>query len=175
MRRGLFHPEPTVQQKAYCLTHNSLGCICSTHGSFGSLPNYSFYSWGQSPTAWVSSCSSLNSLQQEVLLCFSEDPAPVSRQQLFGGTGISYFSCQLTCSSPQQGHTHQGELTPSAGMELAAAPRALHSRRERAGLKVFCLRPKKKYLGLLPQCNNLKTHHKTVLQSIANLQSSTTF
>lgn len=59
MRRGLSHPEPTVQQKAHCLTHHSLGCICSTHGSFRSLPNYSFYSWGQSPTAWVSHAAPL--------------------------------------------------------------------------------------------------------------------
>lgn len=59
------------------------------------------------------------------------------------GTGISYFSCQLTCSSPQQGHTRYGELVPSAQMELAAAPAALRSRREQAGSKVLSLRGKK--------------------------------
>lgn len=125
MERGLSHPEPTIQQRAHSLTHHSLGCICSTNGSFGSLPNYSFYSWGQSPTAWVPHPAPLWTVCSE--RCYLFFPKHCSnRKQLFEGRE----NLISAASSPAAAHS-KGTLTKVssfqvAQMELAAAGENRH-------------------------------------------------
>lgn len=120
MRRGLSHPEPTTQQRAHSLTHHSwLHLLNQWH--FWQPPKLFLLFLRTVPNSLDPSCCS--SLNRGAAL-FSQSTAQVGSR----GTGISYCSCQLTWSSPQQGHTQQGELLPSAQMELAAAPTALHSR-----------------------------------------------
>lgn len=93
-----------------------------------------------------SCCSSLSSLQQEVLLCFSQSTAQG------GSTGVEAQGYLVAAASSPAARSHSARWAPSKCSDGAGS--STHSTENRQVWKCYVWDREKMHFGLLPQCNN---------------------
>lgn len=179
MRRGLSHPESSIQQRARSLTHHSLGCICPTTAALAASQIIPFFPEDSPPnSSGPSSCSSLNSPLREVLLCFFQSTAQA------GSSRHRNILFQLPAHLQQPtARSYSLRWARSKCSDGAGSSTRSAAQQERTGRfeSVKSERKKKKnhilvfFLSAIIKKQGKKPDHKTVSQSITNPQSSTKF